>query len=169
MIRGTQYSSTVSSKQEQQNFWGVQQAAQSRSAVNCNIIRTQYPNWQSGRNHHSSAGSPCVQAIIPHFPASQEIFGSKITSISISGKQQHQQLIPPIQDRWARPTSPFCLWRNYVQTPKEWYKYSIASSVILMWWALQECNSSFYFYMTKFWRAYIGSSTKLASYSCGFN
>ncbi|XP_057424664.1 uncharacterized protein LOC130718171 isoform X2 [Lotus japonicus] len=109
MIRGTQYSSTVSSKQEQQNFWGVQQAAQSRSAVNCNIIRTQYPNWQSGRNHHSSAGSPCVQAIIPHFPASQEIFGSKITSISISGKQQHQQLIPPIQDRWARPTSPFCL------------------------------------------------------------
>ncbi|KAI5392785.1 uncharacterized protein LOC127093466 isoform X3 [Lathyrus oleraceus] len=97
---GTQYSSTASnSKQEHQNFWGMQQqVAQRRSSVNCNIVmRTQNPNWQSGRND-SSAMVPCAQAIFPHTSVSQEIFGSKI-----AGRQQ--QLISPIQDKWARPSS----------------------------------------------------------------
>ncbi|KAJ1382570.1 hypothetical protein SESBI_44128 [Sesbania bispinosa] len=101
---GTQYSSTVSNKQEHQSFWGMQQPAQVRSTLNCNIMRTQYPNWQSGRND-SSAMSPCAQAILPRSPASQEAFGSKITSIS----GQQLQLISHIQDKWARPSSPFCM------------------------------------------------------------
>ncbi|KAK7321805.1 hypothetical protein VNO77_32759 [Canavalia gladiata] len=101
---GTHYSSTVSNKQENQSFWGLQQAAQGRSSVNFNIMRTQYPNWQSGR-HDSSAVSPCAQAILPRSPASQEIFGSKITSIS----GQQQQLHAPFQDKWTRPPSPFCM------------------------------------------------------------
>ncbi|CAI8584255.1 unnamed protein product [Vicia faba] len=98
---GTQHSSTASnSKQEQQNFWAMQQqVAQGRSSINCNIVmRTQNPNWQSGRND-SSAMVPCAQAIFPHTSASQEIFGSKI-----AGRQQ-QQLISPIQDKRTRSSS----------------------------------------------------------------
>ncbi|TKY57634.1 hypothetical protein E2542_SST14684 [Spatholobus suberectus] len=104
---GTHYSSTVSHKQELQSFWGVQQAEQGgRSTVNFNIMRTQYPNWQNGR-HDSSALSPCAQAILPYSPASQEIFGSKITSIS----GQQKQLLALFQDKWkwTRPSSPFCM------------------------------------------------------------
>lgn len=100
---GTQYSSPVSnSKQEHQNFWEMQQAAQGRSSVNCNTVRTQNPNWQIGRNDSSTVG-PCAQAIFPHTSASQEIFGSKITPIS--GRQQ--QLVSPIHDKWARSSSQF--------------------------------------------------------------
>ncbi|RDX93621.1 hypothetical protein CR513_24085, partial [Mucuna pruriens] len=76
-LRGTHYSSTVSYKQQHQSFWAVQLAAQGGSAVNCSIVRAQYPNWQSGR-HDSSVASSCAQVI----PASLEAFGSKITSIS---------------------------------------------------------------------------------------
>ncbi|CAK8569697.1 unnamed protein product [Lathyrus sativus] len=97
---GTQYSSTATnSKQDHQNFWGMQQqVAQGRSSVNCNVaMRTQNPNWQSGRSE-SSAMVPCAQAIFPHTSVSQEIFGSKI-----AGRQQ--QLISPIQDKWARSSS----------------------------------------------------------------
>ncbi|KAL2964214.1 hypothetical protein AAZX31_17G244200 [Glycine max] len=105
-LYGTHYGSTVSHKQqEHQSFWGVQQAEQGRSTVNFNILRTQYPNWQSGR-HDSSALSPCAQAILPCSPASQEIFGSKITSIS----GQQKQLLAPFQDKWTRPSSsPFIM------------------------------------------------------------
>nr|KYP74869.1 hypothetical protein KK1_007562 [Cajanus cajan] len=87
---GTHYSSTVSHKQEHQSFWGVQQAELGRSTLNFNIMRTQYPNWQSGR-HDSSA--------------SQEVFGSKIASIS----GQQKQLLATFQDKWTRPSSPFCM------------------------------------------------------------
>ncbi|XP_027329660.1 uncharacterized protein LOC113846042 isoform X3 [Abrus precatorius] len=59
---GTHYSPTVLNKQEHQSYWGLQQAAQGRSTVNFNIMRTQFPNWQSGR-HDSSAVSPCAQTI----------------------------------------------------------------------------------------------------------
>ncbi|XP_057721548.1 uncharacterized protein LOC130935697 isoform X2 [Arachis stenosperma] len=102
---GTHYgSSTVSNKQQyQQNFWAVQLAAQGGSAANSNIMRTQYPNSQSGR--HEYALSQCAQAILPRSPASLEALGSKITSISA----QQQQLIASIQEKWARPSSsPFC-------------------------------------------------------------
>lgn len=103
-LYGTNYSSTVTHKQEQQSFFGVQQAEQSRSTVNFNVMRTQYPNWLSGR-HDSSASSPRGQAIVPCSPASQEIFGSKITTIS----EQQKQLLTIFQDKWTRPSSPFCL------------------------------------------------------------
>jgi len=102
-LNGTQYSSTVSNKQEHQKLWGMQQAAQARSSVNCNITWTQNPNWQSGRNDYSAMGPCAPQIIFPHTPTSQEIFGSKITSIV----GQQQQLIPPIQDKWARSSSQF--------------------------------------------------------------
>lgn len=60
---GTQYSSTASYKQQQQSFWAVQLAANGgSSAVNCNIVRAQYPNWQSGRVE-SCAVSPFAQVI----------------------------------------------------------------------------------------------------------
>ncbi|KAK2452267.1 hypothetical protein QL285_000075 [Trifolium repens] len=103
-ICGTQYGSTTSnSKQEHQNFRGLQEAAQGSSSVNCNIMmRTQNPNWQRGRNDSSAVG-PCAQAIFTNNPASQEIFGSNITSIS--GRQL--QLISPIQNKWARSSSQF--------------------------------------------------------------
>ncbi|KAK7280745.1 hypothetical protein RJT34_25812 [Clitoria ternatea] len=101
---GTHYSSTVPNKQEHQSFWGLQQSAQGRSSVNFNIMRTQYPNWQSGR-HDPSSVSPCAQAIFPRSPATQEVFGSKIASIS----GQQQQLLAPFQDKWTRPSSPFCM------------------------------------------------------------
>ncbi|CAJ1973219.1 unnamed protein product [Sphenostylis stenocarpa] len=84
-LRGTHYSSTLSYKQQHQSFWAVQLAAQGGSAVNCSIVRGQYPNWQSGRND-SSLPSPCPQLILPHSPASLEALGSKIPSIS---EQQH--------------------------------------------------------------------------------
>lgn len=93
----------VSNKQ-QQSFWALQLAAQGRSAVNCNVMGTQYPNWQSGR-HDSSVVSPCAQAFLPHSPASLEVLRSKI--ISIYGQQQ--QLIAPIQDEQTRSPSPFCM------------------------------------------------------------
>ncbi|KAH1095711.1 hypothetical protein GYH30_040812 [Glycine max] len=99
-LYGTHYGSTVSHKQEHQSLWGVQQAEQGRSTVNFNILRTQYPNWQSGR-HDSSALSPCAQAILPCSPASQEIFGSKITSIS----GQQKQHLAHLQDKWTRASS----------------------------------------------------------------
>ncbi|RDY13011.1 hypothetical protein CR513_02127, partial [Mucuna pruriens] len=55
---GTHYTSTVSHKPEHQSFCGVQvqQAEQGRSTVNLNIMRTQYPNWQSGRHDSSISG-----------------------------------------------------------------------------------------------------------------
>lgn len=84
-LRGTHYSSTVSYKQQQlqhQSFWAVQVAAQGGAAVNCSIVRAQYPNWQSGRHDSSSVASHCAQVILPHSPASLEALGSKITSIS---------------------------------------------------------------------------------------
>ncbi|TKY45517.1 hypothetical protein E2542_SST30517 [Spatholobus suberectus] len=81
-LRGTHYSSTVSYKQQHQSFWAVQLAAQGGSAVNCSILRAQYPNWHSGSRHDSSVASPCAQLILPHSPASLEALGSKITSIS---------------------------------------------------------------------------------------
>ncbi|AES59733.2 hypothetical protein MTR_1g025180 [Medicago truncatula] len=104
-LYGTQYSSTVSNKQEQQKNLGMQQAAQGRSSVNWNIMRTQNPNWQSGRNYYSAMGPCAPQVIFPHTPTSQEIFGSKITSMV----GQQQQLISPIHDKWARSSSQFYL------------------------------------------------------------
>ncbi|KAK7382954.1 hypothetical protein VNO78_28618 [Psophocarpus tetragonolobus] len=101
-LYGTNYSSTVSHKQGHQSFWGVQQIEHGRSTVNFNIMRTQYPNWQCGK-HESSALGPCAQAILPCSPASQEIFGSKITSIS----GQQKQLLSLFQDKWTRSSSPF--------------------------------------------------------------
>ncbi|KAK7310964.1 hypothetical protein RJT34_08782 [Clitoria ternatea] len=78
-LRGTHYSSPLSYKQQQQSFWAVQLATQGGSAVNCSIVRAQYPNWQSGRH----ATNPCPQMILPHSHASLEAFGSsKITSVS---------------------------------------------------------------------------------------
>ncbi|KAE9609438.1 hypothetical protein Lalb_Chr08g0246161 [Lupinus albus] len=78
-LSGTDYSSTFSNKQQCQSFWAVQLAApQGRSALNCNIVRGQYHNLQSGW-HRSSAVSSCSQVIDPHCP---EALGSKITSIS---------------------------------------------------------------------------------------
>ncbi|XP_061355831.1 uncharacterized protein LOC133300326 isoform X2 [Gastrolobium bilobum] len=103
---GTHYNSTVSNKQQFQSFSGVLQACQ--GAVNCKIMRSQYPDWQSGR-HDSFAVSPCAQAILPRSLASQEIFGSMITSISGQQQQQQQQLINPVKYKWARPSSPFCM------------------------------------------------------------
>ncbi|CAJ2675757.1 unnamed protein product [Trifolium pratense] len=100
---GTQYSSTSNTgKQKHQNFWGMQEAAQGSSSVNCNIMRTQNPIWQSGRNDSSAMG-PCAQAIFTNNPVSQEIFGSNITSIT--GRQL--QLISPIQNKWAKSSSQF--------------------------------------------------------------
>ncbi|KAK7291243.1 hypothetical protein RIF29_06222 [Crotalaria pallida] len=99
-------STTILDKQQHQSFWAVQLEAQSRSALNCNIMRTQYPNWQSDRRHESSAVSACAQAILPSSPASLEVLGSKITSIS---GQQQQKLIAPIQDMWTRSSSSFCM------------------------------------------------------------
>ncbi|XP_027940372.1 uncharacterized protein LOC114194387 isoform X2 [Vigna unguiculata] len=102
---GTNYSSTLSHKQDHRSFWGLQQAEQSRSTVNFNITRTQFPNWQSGR-HDSSAMSPCSQAILPCSSASQDTLGSKISSIP----GQQKQLLPPFQDKWTRPSSsPFII------------------------------------------------------------
>lgn len=102
-LYGTQYGSTVSNKQEHQKLWGMQQAAQARSSENCNIKWTKNPNWQSGRNDYSAMGPCAPQIIFPHTPTSQEIIGSKITSIV----GQQQQLISPIQDKWARSSSQF--------------------------------------------------------------
>lgn len=102
-LYGTQYSSTVSNKQEHQKNLGMQQAAQGRSSVNWNIMRTQNPNWQSGRNYYSAMGPCAPQVIFPHTPTSEEIFGSKITSMV----GQQQQLISPIHDKWARSSSQF--------------------------------------------------------------
>ncbi|XP_014504623.1 uncharacterized protein LOC106764760 isoform X2 [Vigna radiata var. radiata] len=102
---GTNYSSTLSHKQDHRSFWGLQQAEQSRSTVNFNITRTQFPNWQSGR-HDSSAMNPCSQAILPCSSASQDTLGSKISSIP----GQQKQLLAPFQDKWTRPSSsPFII------------------------------------------------------------
>ncbi|KAK7283413.1 hypothetical protein RIF29_12912 [Crotalaria pallida] len=92
-LSGSHYSSTVSNKQEQQNFWAVQlAAAQGRSGVNCsNIVRAQYHNWQSGW-HDSSAVSSCAQVILPHSPAS---LGSRITSISEQQLYALTSSLPP--------------------------------------------------------------------------
>ncbi|KAJ1375206.1 hypothetical protein SESBI_51263, partial [Sesbania bispinosa] len=81
-LRGAHYSPTVSYKQQQQSFWAVQLAAQGGSAVNCNIVRAQFPNWQNGRVESSAVVSPFGQVILPNSPASREALGSKITSIS---------------------------------------------------------------------------------------
>ncbi|KAF7817642.1 uncharacterized protein G2W53_031611 [Senna tora] len=68
---------TTSNKQQHQNFLAVQVGGQGqgRSGVNCNVMRGQYPNWESGR-----------QAMVPHSP----VVRSKLTPIS---EQQQQQLI----------------------------------------------------------------------------
>lgn len=81
-LSGTHYSSTVSNKQQHQSFWAVHLAAQSRSAVNCNMVRAQYHNWQGGWHDSSAVSSSCAQVMLPHSPASLEALGSKITSIS---------------------------------------------------------------------------------------
>ncbi|CAJ1972546.1 unnamed protein product [Sphenostylis stenocarpa] len=99
-LSGTNYSSMLLYKQENRGFWGLQQAEQSRSTVNFNIMRTQFPNWHSGR-HDTSAMSPCSQAILPCSSASQDMFGSKISSIP----GQQKQLLAPFQDKWTRPSS----------------------------------------------------------------
>ncbi|KAG2390545.1 uncharacterized protein HKW66_Vig0220490 [Vigna angularis] len=102
---GTNYSSTLSHKPDHRSFWGLQQAEQSRSTVNFNIMRTQFPNWQSAR-HDSSAMNPCSQAILPCSSASQDTLGSKISSIPA----QQKQLLAPFQDKWTRPSSsPFII------------------------------------------------------------
>ncbi|XP_047174974.1 uncharacterized protein LOC124842516 isoform X2 [Vigna umbellata] len=102
---GTNYSSTLSHKSDHRSFWGLQQAEQSRSTVNFNIMRTQFPNWQSAR-HDSSAMNPCSQAILPCSSASQDTLGSKISSIPA----QQKQLLAPFQDKWTRPSSsPFII------------------------------------------------------------
>lgn len=86
---GTRNSTTASIKQQQQNFWLVQVAAQGqgRSGVNCNIIRAHHPNWESGNrdNRVVSRGPP----VVPHSPPSLQIVGSKFTPIS----EQQNQLI----------------------------------------------------------------------------
>ncbi|KAL2319077.1 hypothetical protein Fmac_032953 [Flemingia macrophylla] len=86
----THYISTFPHKQEHQSFCGVQQAELGRPMLNFSVKRNQHPNWQSGR-HDSSP--------------SQEVFGSKITSIS----GQQKQLLATFQDKWTRPSSPFCM------------------------------------------------------------
>lgn len=65
-----------SNKQQHQNFWAVQLAAQGRSAVNCSI---QYPYWQTGRQD-SAAFVSRAHPIIPAPPAS---LGPKITPTSL--------------------------------------------------------------------------------------
>ncbi|XP_058780796.1 uncharacterized protein LOC131654890 isoform X2 [Vicia villosa] len=88
---GTQYSSTNSYKQQYQNIWAAQLVTQGGSSgVNNNIMRVQYPNWQSGR-HETGVVNPGVQVMVPyHSLASLESLGSKITSIS----DQQQSFTP---------------------------------------------------------------------------
>ncbi|ESW32662.1 hypothetical protein PHAVU_001G006800 [Phaseolus vulgaris] len=102
---GTNYSSTLSHKQDHRSFWGLQQAEQSRSTVNFSIMRTQFPSWQSGR-HDSNAMSPCSQAIHPCPSASQDMLVPKVSSIP----GQQKPLLAPFQDKWTRPSSsPFIM------------------------------------------------------------
>ncbi|CAK8569091.1 unnamed protein product [Lathyrus sativus] len=88
---GTQYSSTNSYKQQYQNIWAAQLVTQGGSGgVNSNLMRLQYPNWQSGR-HETGVVNPGVQVMVPyHSLASLESLGSKITSIS-----DQQSFTPP--------------------------------------------------------------------------
>ncbi|KAL5073876.1 hypothetical protein RYX36_012860 [Vicia faba] len=80
---GTHYSSTNSYKQQYQNIWAAQLVTQGGSGgVNSNLMRVQYPNWQSGR-HETGVVNPGVQVMVPyHSLASLESLGSKMTSIS---------------------------------------------------------------------------------------
>ncbi|GAU24983.1 hypothetical protein TSUD_312180, partial [Trifolium subterraneum] len=93
-LRGTHYSSTISYKQQYQNFWASQLVAQGGSAGgNCDVMmRGQYPNWQSGRLENSAVNSG-ARVMLPHQSfVSLESLGSKVTSVT---DQQPFSSIPP--------------------------------------------------------------------------
>jgi hypothetical protein len=93
-LRGTHYSSTISYKQQCQNFWAAQLVAQGGSGgVNCNVMmRGQYPTWQNGR-HENSAVNSGARVMLPHQSfVSLESLGSKVTSVT---DQQPFSSIPP--------------------------------------------------------------------------